>query len=73
MNTLKKAFAAVGVAVLTATFSAAFAAGGPVALDNIPSAKLSDKAAMQDLHFLLLGLPRSFGNALQPSRRYRIH
>ncbi|MEN9759118.1 MAG: cytochrome c1 precursor transrane protein [Pseudomonadota bacterium] len=48
MNTLKKAFAAVGVAVLTATFSAAFAAGAPVALDNIPSAKLSDKAAMQN-------------------------
>ena len=48
MSMFKKVLAALGVAVLASTSSVALAAGGPVALDSTPSAKLSDKTAMQN-------------------------
>jgi len=50
--TMKKLFksflAAIAVSLTFAAAPAAFAAGGPVALDAIPAQKLSDRAAMQN-------------------------
>ncbi|NBO83249.1 MAG: cytochrome c1, partial [Betaproteobacteria bacterium] len=49
MKTLFKSFLAAIAASLTfAAAPAAFAAGGPVALDAIPAQKLSDRTAMQN-------------------------
>ena len=49
MKTLFKSFLAAIAALLTfAAAPAAFAAGGPVALDAIPAQKLSDRTAMQN-------------------------
>lgn len=48
MNTVKQFFAGLMLVAASAVTSVSFAAGGPVALDAVPSAKLSDKAAMQN-------------------------
>lgn len=49
MKKIFKSFlAAIAASLAFAVASAAFAAGGPVALDAIPAQKLSDRAAMQN-------------------------
>jgi len=47
-NSFKSFLACLSAAILLGGAPAAFAAGGPVALDPVPSQKLSDKTAMQN-------------------------
>ena len=47
-NSFKSFLACLSAAILLGSAPAAFAAGGPVALDAVPSQKLSDKTAMQN-------------------------